>query len=522
MPLAQSIERAITDGAVGLLFGGAVLALVWGVLQRRLGLLRWPLLGVSVLALGAGTALGAWAWHEQRPRDVRGSATTEFVEKLRPEPKPRRKKRTDLGEEWPTYGYDVYRTHLAPTSWKLRPPYKGLWRLKAGADLEFPPSVAYGNVYVAQQKGRFYVVDSRTGKMVWTRHFPNCAPASPTIGDGIVYQAFMHRLPCEGHLPGARGFVIAWDAHDGRELWRFPAGAVESSPLLVNGMLYFGSWDRRLYALRLRGRKRPRLAWTFEADDEIIAAPAYAGGNVYIATSSGTVYAVRARTGRMRWRAHSFARFGKREYFYATPTVAYGRVFAGNADGTVYAFGATTGNLLWARQVGTYVYTAPAVWRKAVYVGTWDGKFVALEAATGDVRWRYDAPSTISGAPTVLNGLVYFATCGRCGRGGSRYVKIGPRMTIALNARNGREVWRFPDGKYSPVVADDRRLYLTGRNKVYALIPMSRHLRFQRGRAGERARKRRAGKRARARSTATSGTSSGTRGSGTAAGTSTP
>src|SRR5215218_699170 len=85
LTLAQSsVERAVTDAAVLLLAGGAVLALVWGLLQRRLGLLRWPLLAGAVLALGAGTALGAWAWHEKRPRDVRGSSTQEFVQKLRP------------------------------------------------------------------------------------------------------------------------------------------------------------------------------------------------------------------------------------------------------------------------------------------------------------------------------------------------------------------------------------------------------------------------------------------------------
>ena len=103
-----------------------------------------------------------------------------------------------------------------------------------------------------------------------------------------------------------------------------------------------------------------------------------------IATSSGSVYGVDAKTGRQRWHSTSFSRFGRREYFYATPTVAYGRVYIGNADGTVYAFGASSGHLLWARQVGTYVYTAAAVWRKTVFVGTWDGTFIALDARTGD------------------------------------------------------------------------------------------------------------------------------------------
>jgi outer membrane protein assembly factor BamB len=519
--LAASLERAVTHAAELALAVGVVLAIAWGVFQQRIGVLRWPLIVLALGALGIGTGLGAWAWHEKRPRTVRGTSTKEFVNTLRPKPKPKTGPR--YLEQWPTYGYDVERTHLAPNWTRLRPPYHGLWQLQAHGDIEFPPSVAYGKVYVAQQKGRFFAIDARTGKIVWTRHFDHCAAASPTIRDGIVYQAFMHQLPCRKHQARAAGFIIAWDARTGHKLWRVDAGSVESSPLLVGNRLYFGSWDHRLYAYDLRFRKRPRLRWSFRADDQIVPAPAYTNGTVFVATSSGSVYGVDARTGRERWHATSFSRFGRREYFYATPTVAYGRVFIGNADGTVYAFGASTGDLLWARQVGTYVYSAPAVWRKTVFVGTWDGYFVALDAGTGDIRWRYSAPASITGAPTVLAGLVYFATCGRCGVGGLRRVKVGPRGTFALDARNGKLAWRFHDGKYSPVVADGWRIYIAGRNKVYALIPQVRWLRIQRAKALEAcARLRRAGARARCRSKAKRRTSSGTPGSGKAARTSTP
>jgi outer membrane protein assembly factor BamB len=510
LPLASSLERAVTDAAEIFLAAGIVLALAYGILRTRIGVLRWPLLSVSLLALGFGSALGAWAWHEKRPRDIRGSATKEFSETLRTkttQAKPKARKKAKTGrrfeEQWPTYGYDVERTHLAPGWRRLRPPFHGLWKLKARADIEFPPSVAYGKVYVAQQKGRFFALNARTGKVVWTRHFAHCAAASPTIDDGIVYQAYMHELPCRKHEGAAQGFVVAWNARNGKEYWRVKAGSVESSPVLGGKNLYFGSWDHHLYAYRLRGKRRPLLRWTFTADDQIVAAPAYAGRTLYIATSSGSVYGVDAKTGRQRWHATSFARFGRREYFYATPTVAYGRVFIGNADGTVYAFGASTGHLLWAREVGTYVYTAAAVWRKTVFVGTWDGTFIALDARTGEPRWRFDAPSGITGAPTVLAGLVYFSTCGRCGAGGLRRVKIGARATFGLNARNGAPVWRFHDGKYSALVADGFRIYISGRNKVYALIPQLRWEKLQKAKAREKcARLKRARARARCRSKA--------------------
>jgi len=179
---------------------------------------------------------------------------------------------------------------------------------------------------------------------------------------------------------------------------------------------------------------------------------------------------VNAKTGKLRWQAHAYSRFGRREEFYATPAVAYRRVYAGNADGTVYSFGAGTGHLLWAQPAGSYVYSAPAVWNRTVYAGSYEGNVYAFDAATGRLRWKYASPGSMHGAPTVLDGLIYYSTCGTCGSHGSRYAKRGPRSTFALNARTGKLVWTFPDGRYSPIVADRKRVYLVGSTSVYALV----------------------------------------------------
>jgi hypothetical protein len=40
-----------------------------------------------------------------------------------------------------------------------------------------------------------------------------------------------------------------------------------------------------------------------------------------------------------------------------------------------------------------------------------------------------------------------------------------------LNVGSGKLVWSFPDGKYSPVVADDRRVYLVGYGRLYGMVP---------------------------------------------------
>ncbi|MGH2997393.1 MAG: PQQ-binding-like beta-propeller repeat protein, partial [Gaiellaceae bacterium] len=106
-----------------------------------------------------------------------------------------------------------------------------------------------------------------------------------------------------------------------------------------------------------------------------------------------------------------------------------------------------------------------------VYVGSYDGKLYALDAATGDVRWTFQSPSAIHGAPTVMGGLVYFSSCGTCGRRNSRSTKQGRRGTFAVDARTGKLGWKYPDGRYSPIVADGERVYLTGHTRQHAFEP---------------------------------------------------
>jgi outer membrane protein assembly factor BamB len=423
---------------------------------------RSLLIGAAALSLlAAGAAAYSIAGKRRSTPELRGSSTIEFVTTREAAPRPSGRPPA----AWPTYGYDLARRHVAPASFRLRPPYRTVWLQRIHDWVEFPPAVAKGIVYVGRLDGVLLAFAASTGKPLWSRSFkPYCIFASPTLVSGVLYETLLPP-PCDDGDRAKDGLTVALDARSGRLLWRYRGPASESAPLVRAGTLYEGAWDHRLYALDIRGR-RPRVRWSFSGDAELNSSPAYATGTIYIGSRGGRVYAVDARTGLERWHASGYSS----EDFYATPTMAYGRVFVGNTDGTVYAFGASTGHLLWAAHAGTYVYTAAAVWRRTVYVGSYDGNAYAFDAATGARRWKRDLGGSVHGAPTVMAGLVYFSTCGTCGQHGSRYAKLGPRRTFALDARTGRIVWRFPDGHYSPVVADGRRVYLMGDTTLYALV----------------------------------------------------
>jgi outer membrane protein assembly factor BamB len=408
--------------------------------------------------IAVAVAAGLYLFNQNDPPEKRGSATEEFVVTEEPEPKPPPEKANK--RPWPTYGYDDARQHISP--YRHRPPYKRLWTIDAHDTLEFPPSVGYGRVYLAQQKGLFFALNAKTGKVSWRKSLSRCAASTPTVGKGVVYVSYMHHVECLQGQEGADGFVAAWDAQTGKERWRYRTAPVESSPLLHGNRVYFGSWDHGVHALNAKTGKR---IWRFHANNEVNTSAAWWRGRIIIGDDSGTLYALSAKTGKLLWSSGAGT-----EFWYATPTIAYGRVYIGNTDGTMYAFGARSGKLLWARPLGSYIYGAAAVYRRKVFVGTYDGKFYALDAATGDVRWQRDAGGTVHSAPTVIDGLVYYAICSTCGSEAQRAVAGGTDSTIAVRASDGTPVWRFRAGKYAnPVVADEERIYITGRAHEFAL-----------------------------------------------------
>jgi outer membrane protein assembly factor BamB len=345
------------------------------------------------------------------------------------------------------FGFDVRRTGALPDL-RLPPPFDRVWTARAGSLLEFPPVIAYGRLYVGTNRGLVLAFDAETGKEVWRRNTRRCIAAAPAVDDGVVYVSLMDTSPCAVHDETEPGFVIAFDAETGERLWRFQTGVNESSPLLVDGILYFGTWDGSVYALDASSR---RPLWTFETSDKVKGGAAFARGTIFVGSYDGNLYALDAETGEERWSASPGSAV------YATPAVSGGRVYVGATGGGVYAYDVEDGSLAWSQGTGDAVYSSAAVSRGTVFVGSYDGNLYALNAATGEVRWTFAAGGPISGSPTVIGGVVYVSTLeGR---------------TWGLRVSNGKQRFSYPAGQYTPVVADEERIYLTGYSRVYALEP---------------------------------------------------
>ena len=402
-----------------------------------------------MLLIALGTA--AYLYRKHQGRDIRGSSTVEFVDT---EPQAV-KEPQDV--TWPLYGYDPARLR-SPFGLKLRPPFRArpVWTFHGQALLEFPPVIAYGRIYIVNNKGEVFALSEPRGKVQWKYPSHRCSAASPAVGNHLVFVALLNKPPCNASH-GEDGKVIAFDAETGRIRWQRTIGPSESSPLFARNTVYVGDWSHNVYAFTA---STGNLRWHYHAGGLIKGAIAISGNRVFFGSYDTHVYALDATTGKQLWRASSQPRIGRTGTFYANPAVAYDRVYLGATDGKMYSYGATSGKLRWSNGTGDFIYSSAAVWRRNVMVGSYDGTFYSFDAATGDVRWRFHAGGKISGSPSVIDGIVYFSTLS--GR------------TFGLNAQTGKLVWSYPAGEYAAVVASKKRLYLVGYSKLYALIQRAR------------------------------------------------
>ena len=108
-------------------------------------------------------------------------------------------------------------------------------------------------VYCGNQSRWLFALDAESGLENWNYHTRTGGTwSSPALSDGVVY--------CRN----LNGYVYALDSKSGRQKWRFETGYyvtygnapdaerdwVHSSPAIADGVVYFGSSDGYLYAVK--------------------------------------------------------------------------------------------------------------------------------------------------------------------------------------------------------------------------------------------------------------------------------
>lgn len=205
------------------------------------------------------------------------------------------------------------------------------------------------------------------------------------------------------------------------QAWNFTTGdMVTGTPLIADGVVYAGSWDGKMYALRERDGS---LLWDFNAGTLRIDAcdttygidstAALVNGKLYFGTGLSQLISLNAANGQLNWRTQ-LADPNLAFHIWGSPLVFDGKIYVGLAShcvnpciiGRLVCVDASDGRVLWSFATAAEGSTGGAVWsspavdaaRRMIYVGTGNyctgtdlhsSAIIAVNADTGALIWRY-------------------------------------------------------------------------------------------------------------------------------------
>ena len=272
--------------------------------------------------------------------------------------------------------------------------------------------------------GKFYALEARTGAPVWKfatggeRRFEakglhGMQPRSQTFADPfdvflsspVVAQGMVYFGSGDGH-------VYAVDAATGQLRWKFQTGdVVHASPAYAGGVLYFGSWDSYLYAVdAATGQQK----WRFKSGEDpqihnqvgFQSSAVVADGVVYIGCRDANLYAIDAASGKEKWRYSTDG-----SWVVSSPAVSGGKVYFGTSDSSLYlVLDADTGKPVLQQQGKAYVFSSPSVAGDVVVLGILNGTLEARDRASGALLWEYQTDASRRNVGWVLTSERKFNT----------------------------------------------------------------------------------------------------------------
>ncbi len=246
-----------------------------------------------------------------------------------------------------------------------------------------------------------------------------------------------------------------------RLLWTIQTqDEVRASPLRVESLVVFGSYDGRVYGVDHRSGE---VRWLFTTGRGIATRPARYHHTVIVGSDDGAVYTVRWQDGSLVWRYRTAGAVR------SSPVVVADLVVFGSDDGCIYALDAATGSTLWRRQargpvratplaiadaavvtaddetlalrtlpeghlvwrceLGGPTWGCPARFRDTVIAASITGTVVSVECATGTVLWRRELPDAFVASPILIGETLLVA-----GNSGELF---------ALHPENGQTLWQL-------------------------------------------------------------------------------
>jgi outer membrane protein assembly factor BamB len=296
------------------------------------------------------------------------------------------------------------------------------WKFKTGGKIFSSPVVYGGVVFIGSEDKNLYALDAAGGAVKWKFATGGAVHSTPTIYNNAVYfgsfDGYYYSVnaatgalnwKCKTKGEKVNGRVSLWTMKPVNEYMDDPFDFFLSSPVVHDGVVYFGSSDGNLYAIDANTGKQK---WQLQTGGIIHSSPAFNDNTIYVGSWDTYMYAADVATGAIKWKfkTGSDTAYHLLEGIQASPLLYDGLLYFGARDGYFYALNAATGALAWKYSANSsWILTTAAAKDGVVYTGTSDTYLLlALNAKTGKEVFKIKANGYVYSSPAIAGGTVYF------------------------------------------------------------------------------------------------------------------
>ena len=202
-----------------------------------------------------------------------------------------------------------------------------------------------------------------------------------------------------------QNYFVPFDNHDLAALdketlavnWRYvTTSGVWSSPVFVDGVVYFATIDHNVYAVNAADGT---LLWDAPVNTGglVGSSPLVADGFVYVGNTLDKLVKIDAATGEI------VIETKLKNWIWSSPVIADGLLYVSDLSGYVYAIDPDDLSIVWEVQASSRgIRPSPLVTENHVIVASRDGKVHWLNRNDGSVAYVRE----IEGAPEVLSDLL--------------------------------------------------------------------------------------------------------------------
>ena len=144
---------------------------------------------------------------------------------------------------------------------------------------------------------------SPAGSRLWRTDIGGCIASVPgRVETGSCTSGWSGPAPCGPRQGLARRASSRSASRPARFLWRFQPGNVESSPAIVDDMLFFSAFRNRSESTRVRddvSARTARIVWSAPIASKVASSPALVGRTLYVSAYDRDVYSFDGWTGRL-------------------------------------------------------------------------------------------------------------------------------------------------------------------------------------------------------------------------------